>query len=316
MSYPIKKRLVNLGGSHSITVPIKWIDENGLRIANKDDKKYITIKKFGNSLLLSPHKIDLNKRATIDLSRYKKPDHIKKLIAALYKWGFDEVTIKYSTSDQIKAIEELKAFQLPGFKFKQRDNKKKEITYINTITSSKDFKGSLQTLINSMKGMITDIISAHSLNTEDYIEQLKIIIGYDNQIDENADLLRRIINLGYDVGYYRNAPLYTIIEELEKVADNLKRLCYFLITRPKNKDEKIKSLLINFREKLEYYFYFLLEDFSQDNFLKCIELAPDPFPNSVEGILNLSLETLKNLNGPILQLHIHRFDSEFMGNPE
>ena len=114
------------------------------------------------------------------------------------------------------------------------------------------------------------------------------------EIYKTADYLRRTINKGFDTGYSLIGPLYTIIEQFEKIGDQISILCDLLIDS-KYPDEDIK--LIN-------EFKLMIDDYI--SFKKHKDLLNNPIKigNKLVNHLSLMFQTLININGPIIALNI------------
>jgi len=79
-----------------------------------------------------------------------------------------------------------------------------------------------------IKHMFEDTIKALEKKDKEWLDQIALM---KFESDNHADYLRRAINSKFE-SKYRLAPLYVIIEEIEKVSDTLQKICQEKKTYP------------------------------------------------------------------------------------
>jgi len=134
--------------------------------------------------------------------------------------------------------------------------------------------------------------------------------------DKYADYCRRAINMGFETEFKRLAPLYTIIEQLEKVVDRYKDLADYTSSNKIKVNDKVKLIIKNLSEFQEF-FYNLFYKFK---FSKVVEFGKNKETLQKEldrislecskkeiKIINLSdriLNLIFDLNGPLMALNM------------
>jgi cell fate (sporulation/competence/biofilm development) regulator YmcA (YheA/YmcA/DUF963 family) len=85
--------------------------------------------------------------------------------------------------------------------------------------------------------MASEVSDATAKNDLDWLKNITLM---KIESDKYADYCRRAINMGYQPGSKRSAPLYTIIEQLEKAVDRYRDICDHIHSNKITTDDKIK----------------------------------------------------------------------------
>ncbi len=245
------KRKVNLVGQNTLTVslPSDWVKKNN--ISKGDD---LNIDEEKNSLVLRTSKKKVYSEIDIDLTNLKSM--LNRTICAIYKAGFRNVKLRYSTDKELEIIENTLDRTCHVFEIM---DVKKETVIVETISSldPKDFN----TIFRKMGFAILDIAeeTLNAIKKKDF-EHSKSIISKDRIVDRHTDFCRRILNAGHQVNYDRPFPLYVIAEQTEILADIYKSLNQEV----SNKKIIVEKDLIKLLEEINSLvkiFYELLYDF-------------------------------------------------------
>ena len=134
--------------------------------------------------------------------------------------------------------------------------------------------------------------------------------------DKYADYCRRAINMGFETEFKRLAPLYTIIEQLEKVVDRYRDLADYTSSNKIKVNEKIKSIIKNISE-FQVSFYNLFYKFesskivefgkNKDMLQKELDKISLECSKKEIKIITLSdriLNLIFDLNGPLMAINI------------
>lgn len=204
------RKIIKQGnGAYTITLPKKWVEENGL-----DTIKEIELEEKENSILLSTkNNISRPKKVQLKLDLYTKENY-RSIIASLYRYGYDEIVISYDDKKIIsileKAINSLFGLEL----FFLEDNK----CLIKSIYSSEntDIKMHVIRMVYTIK--IMGETAQRDLLENDF-KSKEEIYEMRNNILKQRDLILRIIKK-QKLFDDKNFPYYTIALCLWNVARN------------------------------------------------------------------------------------------------
>lgn len=209
------KRKVNLVGQNTLTVslPSNWVKKNNISKGNE-----LNVDEEKNSIILRTSRKKEYSEIDIDLTNLKSM--LNRTICAIYKAGFRNVKLRYSTDKELEIIEN--TLDRTCHVFEIMDIKKGTVD-VETISSldPKDFN----TVFRKMGFAILDIAdeTLNAIKKKDF-EHSASIISKDRIVDRHTDFCRRILNAGHQVDYDRPFPLYVIAEQTEILADIYKSL--------------------------------------------------------------------------------------------
>jgi hypothetical protein len=134
--------------------------------------------------------------------------------------------------------------------------------------------------------------------------------------DKFADYCRRAINMSNELGFKRIAPLYTLIEQLEKSADRYAELCSYIPNEKLHCSNELKSLakeIAGFEMKVYDSFYkFNLNNIAElgrikEELQKKLDKIYPRCPKEeikVVSILDRILNLIFDVNGPLMAVYI------------
>ncbi len=245
------KRKVNRVGTGTLTVslPMKWAEINSVQVGNE-----VEVTENGNQLILSTTQITKKPR-TISF-HIDSPLHrgARKFVYYAYKEGFDEVHL---TFDDPKTLERVNSEVDNLIGFEIISQRKGSCTVKNVAAP---LESTLPDLINKAFlitiSMSEDILNAFKNDDNTALEDIELQELTQNKLSL-ASL--RIINDGVKIK--RIGPLYTLVSELEGVADYLKYICCYYKTKRVCLDPPIELLFKEFIATLkETYREFLVFD--------------------------------------------------------
>ena len=302
----MRRKLIQHGNSSlTLSLPIKWIKENNLSKGNE-----VEVDESLGKLIVSTKKHHLHKKIELDVTDSGKM--IRKIIGACYKTGYDEVDIKYSSFEELKSIKEVVREQFTGFEI---INQTKDIVKIKNITQTnfEEFKNVLRRFFLVLLQVSEETFQALEKKDNEWLKNITLL---KIETDKFSDYLRRAINLGQINEYKRIAPLYIIIEQLEKVVDRYIEICS-IISKEKITISKETIKVLNETSGFINSFYTMFYKFDIE---KIIEFGK--YKENIEVDLNLILikaskheiqiiiliERILNLvfdlNGPIMALYL------------
>jgi len=306
ISLIMRRKLIQHGlSSLTLSLPRKWVKDKNLK---KGDE--LNVEESSGKLVISSEKSKSHRKIEIDLSGAGVM--VKRILGAVYKTGYDEVKIRFSRPEELEIVRTLIREQLIGFEIISQSKEEiiiKNISELNFEDFDETFKRFF-TVINQVAEESSNAIEKNDFNW------LKNLTFLKKEVDRYADYCRRVINLGYSPGDKRVSPLYTLIEQLEKVSDRYKDLCQYIAEEELILSSELKKISGEMNGFLED-FYFLFYNFSFDKiiglgkkkekikgeinsaFLKCPkkEIIVVAY---YDKILNLIFD----LNGPLMAMRI------------
>ncbi len=298
----MKRKLVKQGGSAmTITLPFKWIQRFGLEAGDEVD-----VEEKDNKLFITTYTEAEGERKDIDISEQKLM--IKRILGALYKAGYDEFNVQFETADQFALVQEVVREEFIGFEIVEQRRKSILIKRISKIEHG-EFDIMLKRMFMIIKLMGEEGLEAAKTNDK---ELLKMIALRDKDVNKIADYCRRIINkrgLHLDT---RPAPLYFIVEQLEKVGDIYRDLCKYYYTNKINKEtesiyKEINAFYAEFYELFLKFDLAALDRFgkNREKLKKTIEDALVKGKDAVPlSHLNMFLSSVFDMNGPLMAVKL------------
>jgi len=209
------RKLIQHGmSSLTVSLPRKWVQKNNLEKGGE-----VEVQESGAKLIISTQKHHEHKKIEVDISNAKPM--IRKIIGATFKSGYDEVNIKFSSFEELKAVQDLMREQFSGFEIISQSKDSIVIKNVSQ-TNFEEFDNVLRRLffvLNQTASEISDAVDKDDFSWMKNITLMKI------ESDKYADYCRRSINMGFEAEFRRVSPLYVIIEQLEKVMDRYKEIC-------------------------------------------------------------------------------------------
>lgn len=295
----MKRKLMKVGDSSAlISLPYKWVQENNLK---KGDELDVTEK--GNTLVIGAETTK-SREGSFDFSSYPL-FLIQKMIARIYEMGYDKVTIKYSTLEQVKTIEgrlpELMGFEL--IDLGQSSVVVQDISTANTL----DFDNLMRKAFMVTKNMFNTIIDDMKNND---LSRLDTIKELDLKLNKFTYFCLRQINKNI-VASEEAYVLFYLAKSLEDLGDIIKRFIDEL--KEYNKvDKLVLDTLIQIDELFNtaYDFFYkpqmhLAVDSLKlnDQILETIKESSKKTNNQVPLLMHLSQMARKIYHFPTLRLH-------------
>ena len=285
-----------------VSLPTKWVKKRGIK---KGDE--VNVEEENKRLVINIQKSDkFIDRKSIDISGMY--DFIPKLIGCLYKKGYNEVEVHFDNAEELKSCQNIIRLLFVGFEIVEQGKSHIIISHLSKENFD-DFNRVLKRFLFLLNFIASDFYEASK--ERDY-EWLKTNALRDYELDKFADFCRRAINKDMVNTYNKTAPLYTMIEELEKVSDIYRDLCLY---NSKNKIVLSKSELAFIKEVNKFVSDFI--DFF-NNFdikkLKDLTESKSNLKKEAQRLKNTDFQILHSLlmivervydiNGPILATNI------------
>jgi phosphate uptake regulator len=216
----MKRKIIGLSSNTNVvSLPSDFCKKYNL---SKGDE--LEVEEKDNILMISTDKELGDSCIEVDLSG--KEPMCKRILGALFKTGYDEISVSYSSSDEKKAIEDVIEKEFIGFEIISTTETK--------ITAKKlsedkidEFDSVLKRLFHVIKFIGKD--SLETIEKQDF-EKINELIQKDNEVNKLADFCRRILNKKGYSKFKRTPPLYYISEQLEKIGDEYRDLLKYVIS--------------------------------------------------------------------------------------
>ncbi len=210
----MKRRVVQHGPSTlTISLPSRWVQDRGIK---KGDE--LTVASMQSGLLITTttsRKPEMKRISVKGLSRI-----IAKAVAALYKYGYDEIIVEYSSPEELEKVHAVLTETCLGFEVIEETKSEVHIRKV-TEPQNEEFKTLFRRIFHFL---LTTADETHEAAKQHSVQSHEKLVFRDDNINKLADFCRRVINKGGQTMYKSDTALYHVVEQLEKVGDCYKHL--------------------------------------------------------------------------------------------
>ncbi|RLE38833.1 hypothetical protein DRJ17_02660 [Candidatus Woesearchaeota archaeon] len=269
-----KRKLVALGGSTlMVSLPSRFVQSYGLK---KGDE--VTVTEQQHSIVISTDKDYQANNIQLDVSGIK--NILGRIVGALYKAGYDDIELRFKSTEELALIQ--KELQRTCLGFEVMEQGKNHIVIKNVSKLDDDeFKNILRRAFLFLLDFSRDTLDALKTGDKDYLERVAL---RDIQINKYMDFCRRTLNKRGAAIMKMVAPMYYILEQIERIGDIYKYICTENAKNPIKIDSHLQDLFEDVNE-IVYNFYQLFYKF---NLKSLDELA------TKKTALQSKLNSLKN----------------------
>ncbi len=242
----MKRRVIKQGNDTlTVTLPRKWARDTGIKAGDE-----IEIKEEKNRLVLEVGEVLTEpKKIQLDFSKANETV-IKSILAVVHKNGYDEVEVLFSDHKTVKIVQKRINTMLMGYEIIEQSNKRCVIKNVAGWQGS-DFEGMLRRTF-----LVTLTLARNSLETiktGDYanLNELMVLEETNNKL---TNYCHSLLNRGIIESQSKTTYLYIISWLLEKIGDEYRDICAFLL---KNDKVKLNKVLLSVYERVNV----LLEDY-------------------------------------------------------
>lgn len=237
----MKRSVIQIAESTQlISLPRAWCKQFDIKKGDELD-----VEPKGSTLEVTTTKgVDIE-RVSINLDKYNPL--IPRVLHALYKKGYDEIEAQFSHPDQLRKIQRLLQEDLVGYEIiKQTKNS----CTIKSIAGAyeEEFETMLRRTFLVFKSMAMGIYEALKDGNTLNIQTLRYLETNNNR---STGFCRRIINKRGYKDHKNTTFMYSTLEEIEKMADEFKYLCDFLLQKEKNIQKIPEEILDCYKELVE-----------------------------------------------------------------
>ncbi|MFA6888591.1 MAG: AbrB/MazE/SpoVT family DNA-binding domain-containing protein [Candidatus Woesearchaeota archaeon] len=284
-----------------VSLPSNWVKKYGVK---KGSTVYLQEK--GTEITIAKRPQQEQKKITLNLSNTLPMTH--RISGALYKTGFDEITLEYKNSDEARAIlESVNVFQ--GHEIIKHENNTISIKRIAQPDAT-SFDTLYRKCFHIVEDMANDTTDALQKNNKERMNQ---VVLKDDLMAVFVNYTIRMIVLGYKDKH--SAKYYHIVVQLEKIADRFKYLCRWYAESQHNPSISMitltKDLKIYLHMLHDLFYNFSLEKvtiFGKERRalqrkaeLTLQKIDKKEVPPFVDAVSIISM--IFDLNGPIMEIN-------------
>jgi phosphate uptake regulator len=240
----MKRKVIKQGhNTLTITLPAKWVERNSVKAGDEID-----IEDRKNSLLMTKEGgVGQDSKIVFDFKDYGVFN--KNYLSCLYAVGYDEIEFTYSSVDTFKGIQEQKYYCMGFEVISQRKNG----CVIKSISNmdKEEFESILRRTFIMLLNLIDELYIALETNDK---EAMKEIRALEHQNNRFTCVMRRML---YKYGYSRperTHSMYALSIDLEKLADDFKRIIDTACDGGKLPDKKILDVYKKTADMVRAYY--------------------------------------------------------------
>ena len=256
------RKVIQIAGSTQlVSLPRQWAKAHNIARGQEID-----VQEDGDRVIVSTSNTPPIEKVEIDVSELN--GMIARFIHALYKRGVDEIKVYFGKPEIMVKIQEAISKEAVGYEVLEQGSGNCTIRYVSG--SLEEFDSVLRRtflLLLTMSEQTYD-----SLKTTNY-PQLKNTAFLEEANNRFTTVCRRHLNKMGTQAHGKIGPLYYIVEELEKIADQYKYICQHF-SNLQDKKIMINTDVLNlfeFSNKMLRVFYELFYKFDVDKIVQLKE---------------------------------------------
>lgn len=243
----MKRKVIQLAGkTYVVSLPSKWAKQYNIKKGQE-----LEVQEKGRKISFSTQGTLGEETKHIDISSLSKR-LIRRVLGALYKVGYDRFEVRFSHSEELVAAQEVVYEEFLGFEVVHQEKKHFSVIRLSHM-ESQEFDIVLRRIFLIIKEMGENTLLA--LEKKDK-QQLSSVILRDFSINKLSDFCRRVLNKHGLANQNKVAPLYFIVETLEKIGDAYRDYAKNCIEKfPKGRS------LFALQESINQFYIFFYETF-------------------------------------------------------
>jgi len=235
----MKRKVIQIAESTQlISIPRKWALRYNIK--KGDD---IDVEINGSKLIVSTEQDQKISKCTLDLSHAESIE--KQSITAAYLKGYDEVEIKYVSSEQVQLIQQLLS-ELTGYDIVFQTKNSCTIKQISK-PSPEEFSNIMNRVFLLILDTCKNITDGLKKNEKELLES---VMFRDQTINKFSNFCLRLINKGRGVDSEVMTSTYFLINSLKRLGEEYSQLALKLLEK-RQSDKKIVSFLESINEFYE-----------------------------------------------------------------
>lgn len=261
----MKRKLIQMAGKTMVvSLPSAWVKKYNLKKGEEID-----LQEEGNTVLVRTVKsVKPEGRPRIDIS--STGSLLLRILAGLYKSGYDEFELVFDDPQVLKKVEkDLKEF-LIGLEIVSQ-GKQSCIVKVLTQEVDTEFDNVLRKIFLSLISFSNESLECYKKNDFNALQE---VLEYEKTNNKLTTFCRRILNKKGYTKTLKITYIYCLIEELEKLADEYKYICEYLI---KKKKKSSKDILMIYQKTNSFFndFYELFYKYDQNKIINLYNMKKE-----------------------------------------
>ncbi|MBN2454899.1 phosphate uptake regulator PhoU [Candidatus Woesearchaeota archaeon] len=251
----IRKVIQLAGKTLVVSLPSKWAKGTGI---NKGSE--VTVEEKGDKIIISSAAAKAGLKTEADITG--TVPMTKRVLGAIFKLGYEEVVVRFSSSEELAMAQEVIREEFIGFEVVKRS---KNLLHIKSVTQldPNEFPTILRRTFLALLGMAEESLVAAKKGDKLWLQTIALT---DKDINKYADFCRRLLNQkGLSVAE-KPLPMYYIVEQLERIGDSYRDICKAALEGEKMSlsAQKIHAeLTAFFRMMYDCYYKFSLQKMAE-----------------------------------------------------
>lgn len=210
----MKRKIIQIAGSTQlVSLPRPWAKRNNIQRGQE-----VEVQEDGAKVIVYAGSDNILEKAEIDISDLG--EMTTRCIHALYKKGVDEIRVTFKDPAIVRVVQNAIGKEAVGYEILEQGDNYCTIKYVHG--SIEEFDAVLRRTFLVLLNMASQCQDAIKLGK---FESLKSVAFLEEANNRFTHVCRRYLNKAGSGFEGKNGPMYTIIEELERVADQYKYLC-------------------------------------------------------------------------------------------
>jgi len=210
----MKRKVIQIAGSTQlVSLPREWCKSNNVKKGQE-----IEVLEDGNRVIIIASTEPVVEKTELEISELG--DMTARCIHALYKKGIDELRLTFNDASKIKIVQDAIGKEAVGFEILEQGENHCTIKYVSGNLEEFD-----SVLRRTFLLLLTMTNQAYELLRDGKFEALQNTAFLEEANNRFTTICRRYLNKTGKTFEGKTGPMYYIVEELEKVADQYKYLC-------------------------------------------------------------------------------------------
>ncbi len=230
----MKRKVIQIAGSTQlVSLPRQWA-----RAHNVQKGQEIDVQEDGNRIIVSVDNAPSIVKAEFNISGCQTM--VSRVVGALYRKGVDELKIIYDDPELLREVDDALNKDLVGFEMLEQGDNYCIIKYV--AGGIEEFDSILRRIFLLLNNMCDETAEAFRTGQYAKLSNLALLEESNNRF---TTICKRYLNKSRGSIQMAVGPMYHIIEELEKIADQYKYICQHFSILGKNNNVKLDKAVLN-----------------------------------------------------------------------
>ena len=230
----MKRKVIQIAGSTQlVSLPRKWAQAHNIQRGQEID-----VMEDGNRVIISADNATPIMKMEFNISGCQTM--VSRIVGALYRKGVDELKVVYDDPELLKEVDEALNKDTVGFEMLEQGDNYCIIKYV--AGGIEEFDSILRRIFLLLNNMCDETAEAFRIGQYAKLSNLALLEESNNRF---TTICKRYLNKSRGSIRMEVGPLYHIVEELEKVADQYKYICQHFATLGKNSSIKLDKSVLN-----------------------------------------------------------------------